>query len=45
MGLYLKAYYQGSQMTVGLVMAECAQLDECSDWSMLGIQPMCPMVA
>jgi hypothetical protein len=31
MGLNLEAHYQGSQMIVGLVMAECAKLDEYND--------------
>ncbi len=45
MGLNLEAHYQGSQMIVGFVMAECAKLDEYNDLLMLGIQSMCPMVA
>jgi hypothetical protein len=35
MGLNLEAYYQSSQMIVGLVAVECAKLDEYSDWPML----------
>jgi hypothetical protein len=31
MGLNLEAHYQGSQMIVGLVMAERAKLDEYID--------------
>jgi hypothetical protein len=37
MGLNLEAHYQGSQVTMGLVMAECAKPDEYNDWPMLGV--------
>jgi len=31
MGLNLEAHYQGSQVIVGLVIAECAKPDEYND--------------
>jgi hypothetical protein len=37
MGLNLEAHYQDSQVIVGLVMAECAKLNEYNDYLMLGI--------
>jgi hypothetical protein len=30
---------------MGLVITNCAKLDECRDWLMLGVQLMYPMVA
>jgi hypothetical protein len=32
MGLDLEAHYQGSQVIVGLVIIECAKLDEYNYW-------------
>jgi hypothetical protein len=45
MDLNLEAHYQGSQMIMGLEMAECAKPNEYNDWPMPRVQSMCPMVA
>jgi hypothetical protein len=38
------ARYQYSQVTMRLVMVECARPNECNDWLMLAISTMCSMV-